>query len=154
MRITISGTRSTGHRTKAEYHRLFRRYLAPFATPEAEFFIGGAVGIDTLTLCWLNTHSESGLTVVVPCTVDQQPAEAREAINAVRQAGRLARLVELRQAETPSADAYHARNRWMVDRSDFVAAFPLSDDGSGGSGTWQTLNYAGNQGLPRLIVPV
>jgi len=154
VRITISGTRSTGHRTDADYHGLFRRYLAPFATPDAEFFIGGASGIDTLALLWLHTHSESRLTVAVPCTVDQQPPEAQAAIDAVRRAGRLARLVELRQAETPSAEAYHARNRWMVDRSDFVAAFPLGDDGTGGSGTWQTVNYASDRGLPRLIVPV
>ncbi|GEC08540.1 hypothetical protein SSP24_61950 [Streptomyces spinoverrucosus] len=60
-------------------------------------------------------------------------------------------LLELGAAELETP-AYHAPNRWMVDRSSMTIGFPRGDDPS--SGTWQTLNYTADQGKPRLIVPV
>lgn len=64
----------------------------------------------------------------------------------------LGEIVELRQVGHPSAEAYHYRNRWMVDRGQLVIAFPRGEDQT--SGTWYTVNYAAEQGKPRLIVPV
>ncbi|QIJ66535.1 hypothetical protein [Streptomyces sp. JB150] len=146
--VTITGTRSTGHRGPEEYAALFAGYLRPFAD-SAHFHIGGAKGIDSLTLLWIADNTAADITVVVPGTVDQQPAEARQAIARVRD--RIREIVELRAPELGSP-AYHARNRWMVDRSSMTIGFPKGEDPA--SGTWQTLNYTADQGKPRLIVPV
>ncbi|MGY0061603.1 hypothetical protein ACWY4P_34555 [Streptomyces sp. LZ34] len=148
--VAITGTRSTAHRDPADYAELFAGYLRPFADPEARFHIGGAKGIDSLSLRWLAENTEAQITIVVPGTVQQQPAEARQAIT--RSRDRITEIVELRAGELGSA-AFHARNRWMVDRSDMVIGFPLAGP-QGASGTWQTLNYGAEQGKPRLIVPL
>ncbi|WP_309029338.1 hypothetical protein [Streptomyces alfalfae] len=146
--IAITGTRSTGHRSLDEYAGLFASYLGPFS-PDALFYIGGAKGIDSLSLLWLAGNSDARIVVVVPGTVDQQPAEARQAIARTRD--RITEIVELGASEL-RAPAYHARNRWMVDRSGMVIGFPHGDEPQ--SGTWQTLTYASDLGKPRLIVPV
>ncbi|MET9294257.1 hypothetical protein [Streptomyces sp. NPDC003077] len=147
--VTITGTRDTGHRSLAWYADLFTAYLSPFATDDAHFYVGGARGIDSLALLWLAGNTKSGISVVVPGTVAQQPADARQAIEQSRD--RLTEVVELGAAPLGSP-AYHARNRWMVDRSGLVIGFPLG--GAETSGTWQTINYAAEQSKPRLIVPV
>ncbi|RCG23745.1 hypothetical protein DTL70_14065 [Streptomyces diacarni] len=146
--VTITGTRTTGHRDTAHYARLFAHYLAPFA-PEAHFHLGGARGIDSLALAWLAAHTRARITVVVPGTLDQQPPEARHAV--ARAGDRVAELVEL-GAEPLDDAAYLARNRWMVDRSALVIGFPVGT--STVSGTWQTLEYAARQDKARLIVPI
>ncbi|MEV0617540.1 hypothetical protein AB0I81_29760 [Nonomuraea sp. NPDC050404] len=145
----ITGTRSTGHRELIWYADMFSTFLAPFATKDAHFYIGGARGIDSLTLLWLAGSTEARITVVVPRFVQDQPAEARHAIAECR--NRIAEIVELRAADL-ATPAYHARNRWMVDRGHLVIGFPR--EGCETSGTWQTLNYGASQGKPRLIVPV
>ncbi|MBI0317454.1 MULTISPECIES: DNA-processing protein DprA [Streptomyces violaceusniger group] len=148
--VAITGTRSTGHRDLASYAELFTNYLAPFATSETRFYLGGAKGIDSLSLLWLAGNSDAQITIVVPGTVRQQPAEARQAIT--RSRDRITEVVELGAGDLRSP-AFHARNRWMVDRSDMVIGFPLEGP-QGTSGTWHTLKYAAEQGKPRLIVPV
>ena len=148
--VTITGTRSTGHRDLDSYRQLFEGYVRPFAGPGIRFYLGGAAGIDSLALLWLARESAVALSVVVPATLTDQPAGARHAITTVRRNGRLDELVELRgEARTPG---YHARNRWMVDRSDLVIGFPRGDNPA--SGTAYTLRYAGSQRKPRLVVPV
>jgi len=149
--VTITGTRTTGEVSDAELAELFDAYLRPFATDEVRFYIGGAAGIDTATLGWLAEHTSARLTVVVPCTVADQPTTAAEAIARWKHQGRLDEVVELRAPELGTA-AYHARNRWMVDRSEFVIGFPRGTDPA--SGTWYTLTYAADQGKPRLVVPL
>ncbi|MGW2708090.1 hypothetical protein ACWC4J_03705 [Streptomyces sp. NPDC001356] len=151
LSAAITGTRETGHRQLPWFSDLFRTYLGPWATDDAEFYIGGARGVDSLSLLWLAGHSTSRITIVVPGTVVQQPAEARQAIERCRD--RIAEVVELGAAELRSP-AYHARNRYMVDRTQMVLGFPLAGTEGGTSGTWQTLTYAAAQGKPRLIVPV
>ncbi|MFE3719335.1 hypothetical protein [Streptomyces cyaneofuscatus] len=47
--VAITGTRKTGHKSLTEYANLFEQYLGPFA-PAAHFYIGGAVGIDSLAI--------------------------------------------------------------------------------------------------------
>ncbi|MFF7650524.1 hypothetical protein ACFZCY_11815 [Streptomyces sp. NPDC007983] len=148
--VTITGTRSTGHRDLDGYAELFTSYLAPFADTETRFYIGGAKGIDSLSLLWLAGNTHAQITIVVPGTVLQQPPEAQQAIT--RSGGRITEVVELRAAELSSA-AFHARNRWMVDHSEMVIGFPLLGH-QGTAGTWQTLNYGAEQGKPHLIVPV
>ncbi|WP_234047070.1 DNA-processing protein DprA [Streptomyces adelaidensis] len=146
--VAITGTRNTGHHTLDEYARIFTDYLKPFAH-ETHFYIGGAKGIDSLSLLWLAGNTAADLTVVVPCTTSHQPAEARQAIARTRD--RIKEIVELRAPE-PKTPAYHARNRWMVDHASMTIGFPHHVEES--SGTWQTLNYTRDQGKPRLIVPV
>ncbi|MGV9884002.1 hypothetical protein [Streptomyces sp. NPDC003006] len=148
--MTITGTRSTGHREPDWFADLFVSYVGPFADDEAHFFIGGAVGIDSLSLLWIAGNSKSKITVVVPGTVEQQPPDALRAISRCR--NRIAGIVELGACEL-RASAYHTRNRWMVDRSQMVIGFPLEGP-EGASGTWHAVNYAGDLGKPRLIVPV
>ncbi|RNG38028.1 hypothetical protein [Streptomyces botrytidirepellens] len=148
--VAITGTRSTGHRGLDSYAELFTSYLGPFAGPETRFYIGGANGVDSLSLLWLAGNTNAHIIIVVPGTVREQPAEARQAI--IRSRDRITEVVELHAAELRSP-AFHARNRWMVDRSGMVIGFPLAGP-QGTSGTWQTLNYGAEQGKPRLIVPV
>lgn len=147
--VTVTGTRSTGHKSPENYSSVFARYLGPFAGRDARFYIGGAQGIDSLALLWLAGQTEAGLVVVTPDTLDRQPTEAQEAVARTRE--RISAVVELK-AGVLQAASYHARNRWMVDHSDMTIGFPLGDDAS--SGTWQTLRYTAQQGKPRLIVPV
>ncbi|MGW5657485.1 hypothetical protein [Streptomyces humi] len=101
-------------------------------------------------MLWLAGNSQAQITIVVPGTVAQQPAEARQAIERCRD--RIVDVVELGAAEL-CAPTYHARNRYMVDRAQMAIGFPLAGP-EGASGTWQTLNYAASQGKPRLIVPI
>jgi predicted Rossmann fold nucleotide-binding protein DprA/Smf involved in DNA uptake len=150
--ITITGSRATGHRPLREYDAVFAEYLAPFAQEETHFYLGGANGIDSLALLWLATRTRSKISVAVPGTTAGQPPDACQAIATIQKSGRLSELVALRHASHPSTEAYHHRNRWMVDRSEFVIAFPHGEDEA--SGTWYTANYAAEQGKPRLIVPV
>ncbi|MFE3186719.1 hypothetical protein ACFXKR_38595 [Streptomyces violascens] len=145
--VAITGTRVTGHRPLDDYAALFMAYLAPFA--DGHFYIGGAKGIDSLALVWLAGNTDAHISVVAPGTVDQQPAEAREAIARTR--NRIKDIVELGAAEL-GTPAYHARNRWMVDHASMTIGFPHSTEPS--TGTWQTLNYTAEKGKPRLIVPV
>lgn len=145
--VAITGTRNTGHRSPAEYADLFESYLRPFA--DSHFYIGGAKGIDSLTLLWLAGETAARITIVVPGLVDQQPAEARQAITKSRD--RINEIVELKAGEL-KAPAFHERNRYMVDRSSLTVGFPHHDEPQ--SGTWQTLNYCAQLGKPRLIVPI
>lgn len=150
--ITITGTRTTQHRADGEYGEIFAEYLAPFAAPGVTFFLGGASGIDSLALSWLASQTRASLTVVVPGALSGQPVDARDAVLLTRRRNRLAALVELAHPEHPSTAAFHARNRWMVDHSEFVIGFPHGQARS--NGTWYTLDYAGDQGKPRLILLV
>lgn len=148
--VTITGTRATAE-VSVDVEQAFRAYVLPFADAGVHFYLGGAVGIDTVGLQWLAEHTSVGLTVVVPRFVADQPADATGVVAGWNERGRLAEVVELGVAELDTA-AYHARNRWMVDRSEFVIGFPFGDDPA--SGTWYTLNYAAERGKPRLVVPL
>nr|WP_073789156.1 hypothetical protein [Streptomyces sp. CB01580] len=146
--VTITGTRNTGHRPPVAYDQLFTDYLGPFVHG-GHFYLGGAMGIDSLSLLWLAERTDAGITVVAPGTVGQQPAEAQQAITRTRD--RIAEIVELGAADL-RASAYHARNQWMVDHTSLTIGFPHATEPS--SGTWQTIDYTAEQGKPRLIVPV
>lgn len=149
--VTITGPRSLTAASEARLPKLFENYLGPFADPDAHFYLGGAVGIDTAAMDWLAGHTQASLTVVLPCTVADQPEVARTAIHLWQQRDRLTEVVEL-DAGKLDASSFHARNRWMVDHSGFVIGFPQGTHPSGG--TLYTLDYATEQGKPRLVVPV
>ncbi len=149
--VTITGSRHTEHREPAEYGLLFDAYLRPFAGEGSHIYVGGALGIDTLALGWLAEHTPAALTVVVPCTLADQPDQARQTVLRATHHAQRVSLVEL-GARQLGAEAYHTRNRWMVDRSDLVIGFPRGDDPR--SGTWYTIHYGAHQDRPRLIVPI
>lgn len=150
--VTITGARSTESLAGEDYTRTFSEYVGVFARPDVTFYLGGARGIDSLALLWLASATQSSLVVVVPATLTAQPADARHAVTAAQEQGRLAELVELRNPSHPSPESYHVRNYWMVDHSEFVIGFPSGNNAA--SGTWVTLNYAAHQGKPRLILPI
>ncbi|GAA1528196.1 hypothetical protein GCM10009678_07430 [Actinomadura kijaniata] len=148
--VTITGTRSTGHRPLTDYREIFEEFVRPFArSSDVRFYLGGAAGIDSLALLWLAGETDVALTVAVPAKLGDQPADARRAIATARETGRV-ELVEL-GGETRTS-GYHSRNRWMVDRSKFVIGFPRA--GTTTSGTYYTLDYGAQQGKPRLVVPI
>lgn len=150
--VSITGTRSIGDAPVDALAAAFEAYLRPFCDGKAHCYVGGASGVDTAALQWLAANSEAALTVVVPCRIVDQPAGSAEVIERLRREERLAGVVELGATLLGKA-AYHARNRWMVDRSDLVIGFPRGDESAGG-GTWYTLNYAAEQGKVRLVVPL
>lgn len=148
--VTITGTRSTGHRALTEYQEMFEEYVRPFASPGVRFHLGGASGIDSLCLLWLAAKTETEIVVAVPAMFADQPADARHAIATVSEAGRLVELAELGGEARTSG--YHARNRWMVDRSELTIGFPRR--GVQGGGTWYTLDYTAKQDKPRMVMPI
>jgi hypothetical protein len=150
--VAITGTRSIGDAPDDELAGAFEAYLRPFADSAAHFYVGGASGVDTAALQWLAKNTEAAVTVVVPCRIVDQPAGSANVIEALRDEGRLADVVEMGATLLGKA-AYHARNRWMVDHAGIVIGFPRGDE-SGGGGTWYTLNYAAEQGKVRMIVPL
>lgn len=149
--VTITGSRCTEHREPAEYGLLFDAYLRPFAGENSHIYVGGALGIDTLALDWLAEHTPVALTVVVPCTLADQPEQARQTVLSATRCTQRVSLVEL-GAPRLGVEAYYARNRWMVDHSDLVIGFPHGDNPR--SGTWYTIHYGAEHGRPRLIVPI
>lgn len=148
--VTITGTRSTGHRPLENYRELFEEYLAPFARDDVRFYLGGAKGIDSLALLWLAGETGVRLTVVAPARLSDQPADARHAVATVMDAGRLDEVVEL--GGPLATPGYHARNRWMVDRSEMVIGFPRV--ATSGGGTYYTLDYAAKLDKPRMVLPI
>jgi hypothetical protein len=138
--VTITGTRFTEHFSLESFTELFATYLGRFADWD-RFYVGGARGIDTLALDWLREHTTAAITVVVPASVADQPEVAQEAIAKARSTHR-AEVVELRAEELNTA-SYHARNRWMVERSGMTIGFPRGTDPA--SGTWYTLGFTAEQ---------
>ncbi|GGM06191.1 hypothetical protein GCM10010129_57350 [Streptomyces fumigatiscleroticus] len=108
LTAAMTGTRSTGHHEIIWYGDLFATYLGPWTTPDARFCIGGAKGVDSPSLWWLAKKSTSSLVIVVPGTVEQQPAEARQAITRCRD--RIAEVVELRAARACWESAGHSHS--------------------------------------------
>ncbi|MDV6011663.1 hypothetical protein [Haloechinothrix sp. LS1_15] len=149
--MTITGTRSTSGVDDADLWELFCGYVQPFTADGVMFYLGGAVGIDTIALHWLAENSNVAITVVVPCAVVHQPSAAADAIASWNEGGRVSAVVELGAQQLDTA-AYHARNRWMVDRIELVIGFPRGRDST--SGTRYTLNYAEERGAARLVVPL
>lgn len=146
--ITITGTRAINPDTN--YVRVFDQFLLPFVDTDAEFYVGGALGIDTEALRWLVAYVSNRVTVVVPNLLESQPVRAQEAIHQALESNKN-RLIELNNPLNTAS--YYTRNRWMVDRADLVIGFPNRKSQNLG-GTAYTLRYATDKGLPRLIIPI
>jgi hypothetical protein len=159
--IAITGTRRANSYEGCKW--IFEKSVRPFVvsatvlrpipsdTYVARFWLGGALGIDTHMLHWLADHTVARINVVVPNTLADQPAEARERIELAIERGRVGKLIELKAGDSPQC--FHIRNRYLVDHAQLVIGFPLMgrtvNDRKGG--TWSTLTYAHEVGKPHLI---
>jgi predicted amidophosphoribosyltransferase len=112
----------------------------------SELIFGGARGSDTVALlaACAAIDERTNLVVVVPGTLQEQPAEAIDAIQACAK-----EIVELR-LPIHRKDSFLKRNVAMLERADGVLAFW---DGQPG-GTQFTIDAAKKRGLPVQIVPV
>jgi hypothetical protein len=149
--IAITGPRLV-HRDASEVHGLFTDYLGPFVSSDTHWLLGGASGMDTYALNWL-AQITSQITVAVPVTVSDQPADAASAIREMERAGRLEKIVELRHPDGIGQAAWSMRNRWLVDSACLVIGFPHAT-APDLSGTWETLAYAELRARARLVVPL
>jgi len=147
-RVAVTGNRRLTTADRVVIRRVLRELLAD---DEVEtIYFGGALGADTEALraaLDLRRGNRPRLVVVLPDTLDVQPLATRDVSR------RADEVVELRRP-IDAADgwrAYHARNRWMVDRASLVVAFW---DGDPRSGTGATVAYARRRGVAVRIVEV
>lgn len=111
-----------------------------------EVRLGGALGVDTVALaaaCFGPPHVR--VVVVVPFTLDKQPALARQQVQACRTVG----VLELRLPAGKSA--YLRRNDKMLEGAQRLLAFT---DGRTSGGTAYTIDRARRLGLEVDVVPV
>lgn len=120
----------------------------------AEVIFGGAQGVDTVALLCALLFKEKNpyniipkLTVIIPCTMEEQPSSTREVTESADE------IVELCHKITSSDgyNAYRARNEVMVDRADRIVAFW---DGEARSGTFMTINLAKQKKKPFEIIDI
>ncbi|MEU9098728.1 hypothetical protein [Streptomyces sp. NPDC048361] len=109
--VAITGTRTTEHRPRHDYGVLFAAHLAAFT--DGHFLIGGARGIDSLALEWLARSTDAHITVVVPGTLAQQPAEARHVVDRTRSPASMASSNSARPTWTPRPIT-HATGGWST----------------------------------------
>lgn len=152
--VTITGTRQTAGIDKRKLAILFRATTFAFDSPDTTWYVGGAAGIDTLFLEWLNEYLTGYIHVVVPKRLGDQPKVAQDAI--ARAAKKWTnkhdfQLTEL-NSQAGSPECYFARNRWMVDRSQALIGFPHESKPS--NGTMYTISYAASLGMPHTIWPI
>lgn len=109
-----------------------------------EFFFGGAQGADSVALSNASIFRKEDeidvtLTVVVPWTLEDQPAKVIPVIKDCAD-----RIVEL-EVDVPigRAAGYHARNEWMIERADRCRVFWNGQQG----GTQSTAEKARDAGL-------
>jgi hypothetical protein len=108
------------------------------------YLMGGARGADTDALDYLSTSQPgSQRVVVVPNRLQDQPAIARASITK-----NASQVIELKNAGN---DRYQIRNRYLVDKSNRLAAFT---DGRQTGGTFNTIKYASSRGVPVDIMPL
>jgi hypothetical protein len=152
--VTITGTRDTNGIRKMALRTLFFSVAKPFDSSLTTWYVGGAKGIDTEFLEWVVDNTMGRVHIVVPDIVKTQPLAARIVIEKALESDHLTAKVSLTElAGGQNANSYHARNRYMVDRSQAIIGFPHATQPS--RGTYYTLRYAEqSRNLPRFIWPV
>lgn len=143
-KVTITGPRRIDGLDPHDFNRYFGTYLGTFNHPWTEWYVGGASGLDTVGLRWLWQNAQGNVTIVVPNELRHQPADAQKEIRTALRRRSAFALEELRHPEFPRPPAFHARNHYMVDRSDLVVGFPHRSQPS--NGTLATLKYADDHG--------
>tara|TARA_R110002110_G_scaffold60703_2_gene170734 strand:+ start:306 stop:713 length:408 start_codon:yes stop_codon:yes gene_type:complete len=120
----------------------------------SEVIFGGAIGVDSAALLWAlyykKTHSHKTfpqLTVILPCTLDEQPSDTHEITQSADT------VIELRCPITSKNgfQAYRDRNTEMITRADRLVAF---HNGNSKSGTRMAINIAGVQKKPHEIIDI
>ena len=126
-------TAFTGHRDYGDPAAVYRRLDE---LNSRAYMFGGARGIDSDALTYLaQTQPKSKRIVVVPNTIEAQPADARLAINQY--------ATEKIELHNTGKDRYFIRNKYMVINSNRLEAFY---DQRQSGGTFQTINFARSRG--------
>lgn len=113
------------------------------------FIVGGALGVDTWAaeiLCALKADmpKEVVFEIALPFAGYNRPADTRERLRQEKIYAAADKITVV--CERRSVQAYHARNRYMVDHSGRLIAVFEEDSGIRG-GTFQTLRYARMKGI-------
>lgn len=119
------------------------------------FWVGGSIGVDTWAaeiIMELKKQNEFGgmrLCIALPFPNFKDRYDSK-------QQTRLRDILSACDEQTTISDAesehaYHSRNEYMIDRSDYVLAV-YDNDRSIRSGTGMTVNYAKKKGLPVILI--
>lgn len=149
--LTITGTRATKGVLREDMNALFNETLKPYNTRETSWFIGGAIGVDTYVLDWFVDNIDGTATIVVPKTVADQPMPARKSIDRALMFDNFS-LIELKQIIFPASEAFHHRNRYMVNKSNATIGYPHKTQKS--NGTRYTIDYTIDMGKQASIHPI
>ena len=133
---------------KAEIVKLIRLGVS-------EFYVGGQTGIDTLAaLLVMNIKEEFGTTANLNLVMPYKGMEnsftvlQKENYEWIKQSART--VTYLNEKYTP--ECYRQRNRYMIDKSDYLIAVSTGDERSG---TQMTINMAKKKGIEiRIIDPI
>ena len=116
-----------------------------------EIYFGGARGVDTRALYWAHKYKKPNtkLIVVVPDTIDKQPAETRGYINTLAD-----EVIELKNPITKSDGfaAYQIRNEYMVNPCDLLISFWNGQKKN--CGTYNCMEYATSKNKTIRIVNI
>ena len=125
-------------RLDAELERLY-------AVGVREFRTGGALGFDTLAalrvIAFREEHPDCRLTLILPCRDQASRWCAKD--KALYERVRAAADREIVLYETYTPECMHARNRALVDGSDYCVAYLTKNSG----GTLYTCSYALRRGV-------
>ena len=113
------------------------------------FIAGNALGIDTWTSEIVLEKKKTNLNLILEIAQPYEGHNARrEEIKTILEKADIVHPVSTKERRN---DAYLDRNKYMVDKSDFVVAiFDDSDPHSGG--TWHTLDYAMQKG--KIVIKI
>lgn len=135
--------------------RLHDQFVLLYEQGVRTFYVGGALGVDQWSgeiLLRLKEQPEYGgieLIVVLPFTGHEDGWDERSKARLLFLLQQSAKVVIVCNA--PSAEAYKARNRYMVDHSDVLVA--VYDNARAiRSGTGMTVNYAQLKGIPLILI--
>lgn len=135
--ITITGSREI---KENEARPLFEEYLHVELGKNHRWILGGALGIDTWALKWLNEKQEKCI-IIVPFFKTDQPIIAKKYFPLAQE------IIELKLNKTKAS--YMKRNSFMVDHSFKVWGFWTKK-----GGTLKTIHYAIRKKKIVNVIPV
>jgi uncharacterized phage-like protein YoqJ len=139
MNIAISGSRKDFPRQRVEL------ILFSFLGEKHHWILGGAMGVDQYALEYLMKNGED-FEVIVPFTIADTPVadKVRETLKEIPQ-----KVTELNQTNKPPwYPKYNYRNKCMIDKADYLIAFPAHPKG----GTRNAIQLAVTKRIPVQIV--
>lgn len=116
-----------------------------YAAGVREFCTGGALGFDTLAalrvIAFRDTHPDCRLSLILPCADQSTRWNAKD--KALYERVRAAADSETVLFSSYTPECMHARNRALVDGSDYCVAYLTKNSG----GTLYTCSYALKKGV-------